>query len=147
MGEVEGIISGLDIKGTGTFKFKIKDNNGLTQEIKIPNSFYVHELKRCLLAPQHWVLEGKDNYPRPKGTRMSQVDEFYSVHWGQAKYQKLILYNPLTNVPILYTTSLLCTYRAFAATFEAMNASFFLQERVLQFPGLGCTIDKPGLVP
>jgi hypothetical protein len=30
VGEVEGTKSGLDIKGTGTFKFKIKDNNGMT---------------------------------------------------------------------------------------------------------------------
>ncbi len=52
-GEVEGIKSGLDIKGMGTFKFKIKDDNGMTHEIKIPNSLYVPELKRCLLSPQH----------------------------------------------------------------------------------------------
>ncbi len=68
VGEVEGIKSGLDIKGMGTFKFKIKDNNSMTHEIKIPNSLYVPELKRCLLSPQHWVQEAKDNYPRPKGT-------------------------------------------------------------------------------
>ena len=53
VGEVEGIKLGLDIKGTGTFKFKIKDNNGMLHEIKIPNSLYVPELKRCLLSPQH----------------------------------------------------------------------------------------------
>jgi hypothetical protein len=51
VGEVEGIKSGLDIKGTGTFKFKIKDNNGMMHKIKIPNSLYVPELKRCLLSP------------------------------------------------------------------------------------------------
>ncbi len=78
--EVEGIKSGLDIKGMGTFKFKIKDNNGMTHKIKIPNSLYVSELRRCLLSPQHQVQEAKDNYPRPKGTRMSQDDEFYYVH-------------------------------------------------------------------
>jgi hypothetical protein len=38
MGEVEGIKSGLDIKGTGTFKFKIKDNDVMTHKIKISNS-------------------------------------------------------------------------------------------------------------
>jgi hypothetical protein len=86
VGEVEGIKSGLDIKGTGTFKFKINDNNNMTHEIKILNSLYVPELKRCLLSPQHWVQETKDNYPRPKGTRMSQDDEFWYMHWGQAKY-------------------------------------------------------------
>ena len=41
VGEVEGIKLGLDIKGTGTFKFKIEDNNGMTHKIKIPNSLYV----------------------------------------------------------------------------------------------------------
>jgi hypothetical protein len=38
VGEVEGIKSGLDIKGMGTFKFKIKDDNGMMHKIKIPNS-------------------------------------------------------------------------------------------------------------
>jgi hypothetical protein len=69
------------------------------------------------------------------------------VHWGQAKYRKLIPYDPSTNVPILYTTASLCAYHAFATTFEAMKAPFFQQERVLQFPGRGCTVDKPKLVP
>jgi hypothetical protein len=101
VGKVEGIKSGLDIKGIGTFKFKIKDNNGKLHKIKIPNSLYVPELKRCLLSPQHWVQEVKDNCPRPKGTRMSQDNEFYYVHWGQAKYQKLIPYDLSTNVPTL----------------------------------------------
>jgi hypothetical protein len=105
VGEVEGIKSGLDIKGTGTFKFKIKDNNGMLHEIKIPNSLYVPELKRCLLSPQHWVQEAKYNFPRPKGTRMSQDNEFYYVYWDQAKYQKLIPYDPSTNVLILYTAA------------------------------------------
>jgi hypothetical protein len=46
VGEVEGIKLGLDIKGTGTFKFKIEDNNGMTHKIKIPNSLYV-EWRGC----------------------------------------------------------------------------------------------------
>ncbi len=120
VGEVEGIKLGLDIKGTGTFKFKIKDDNGMTHKIKIPNSLYVPELKRCLLSPHHWAQAAKDNYPRPKGTRMGQDSEFYYLYWGQAKYQKLIPYNPLTNVLILYTAALLCAYHAFATTFEAI---------------------------
>ncbi len=147
VGEVEGIKLGLDIKGMGTFKFKIKNKDGMTQEIKIPNSLYVPELKRCLLSPQHWVQEAKDNYPRPKGTRMSQDDEFYYVSWGQAKYRNSILYDPLTNVLTLYTAALLHPYRAFPATFEAIEAPFFRREKVLQFPGLGHTIDEPRLVP
>jgi hypothetical protein len=53
VGEIEGIQSGLDIKGMGTLKFKIKDDNGMTHETKIPNSLYIPELKRYLLSPQH----------------------------------------------------------------------------------------------
>ncbi len=86
VGEVKGIKSGLDIKGTGKFKFRIKDNNGMTHKIKIPNSVHVPELRRCLMSPQHWVQEAKDNYPRPKGTRMDQANEYYFLNWGQAKY-------------------------------------------------------------
>jgi hypothetical protein len=126
VGEVEGIKSGLDIKGVGTFKFKIKDNNGMIHEIKTPNSLYIPELKMCLLSPQHWVQEAKDNYPRPNGTRMSQDYELYYVYWGQSKYPKSIPYDLfLTNVPILYTAALLRAYQAFATTFEAMEAPFF----------------------
>ncbi len=125
VGEVEGIKSGLDIKGMGTFKFRIKDDNGMTHKIKIPNSLYVPELRRCLLSPQHWVQEAKDNNPRPKGTRMDQDNEYYYLNWGQAKYRKLVPYNPSTNIPIMYTAILLRAYCTFATTFEALEASFF----------------------
>jgi hypothetical protein len=37
-GKVQGINNGLEIKGKGTFKFEIEDNNGQMHEIKIPNS-------------------------------------------------------------------------------------------------------------
>jgi hypothetical protein len=43
VGKVEGIKSGLDIKGIGTFKFKIKDDDSMTHKIKIQNSLYVPE--------------------------------------------------------------------------------------------------------
>jgi hypothetical protein len=119
----------------------------MRHKIEIPSSLYVSDLKRCLLSPQHWVQEATDNYARPKGMRMSQDNELYCVYWGQAKYQKLIPYNPFTDVRILYTTTFLRAYRAFATTFEAMEAPFFQRERVLQFPGHGPTIDKPKLVP
>ncbi len=69
MGEVKGIKSGLDIKSMGIFRFKIKEDNGMMHRIKIPNSLYVPEFKRCLLSPQHWVQEAKNNYPRPKGNK------------------------------------------------------------------------------
>ncbi len=59
----------------------------------------------------------------------------------------MIPYDPSTNVPILYTATLLRAYRAFATTFEAMEAPFFQGERVLKFSGRRCTVNKPKLVP
>ncbi len=78
---------------------------------------------------------------------MSQDDEFYYMHWGQAKYQKLIPYDPLIYISILYTAASSRSYRAFATIFEAMEAPFFQQERNLQFSGRRHTINKPVLVP
>ncbi len=78
---------------------------------------------------------------------MSQDDELYYVYWGQAKYRKSIPYDPLTNVPILYTPILSRIYCAFTTTFEAMEVPFFRRERVLPFPGRGCTVEEPELVP
>jgi hypothetical protein len=72
--EVEGINGGLGIKGTGTFKFQIEDNEGGVHLIKIPNSKYVPDLKVCLLKLHHWAKEAKDHYPVPKGTKMDTND-------------------------------------------------------------------------
>ncbi len=59
-GQVDGINSGLDIAGQGTFKFNITDNDGKIYAIKNPNSLYLPNLKRCLLLPQHWAQEAGD---------------------------------------------------------------------------------------
>jgi hypothetical protein len=48
---VQGINDGLEIKGKGTFKFKVEEEDGLTHKIKIPNSLYLPGLERCLLLP------------------------------------------------------------------------------------------------
>jgi hypothetical protein len=78
---------------------------------------------------------------------MKLDDEHYYSNWGQARYRKLVPYNPLSNIPIMYTTALLCAYCVITTTFEALKAPFFQQEKVLQFPGHGRTINKPDLVP
>jgi hypothetical protein len=59
-GKVDGINEGLEIAGKGTFKFKIMDNNGMAHIIRIPNLLYLHQLKSCLLLPQHWAQEAGD---------------------------------------------------------------------------------------
>jgi hypothetical protein len=136
MRRVEGIKQGLSIKGVGTFKFKVEDNNGKTHKIRVLNTLYLPELRRCLLSPQHWAQEAGDNYPLLRGTRMESDEQNCVLIWGQGKYKKTIPFNSNSNVPIMYSTSLSFAYCTFAATFETMEANFFCQEHVLQVPGL-----------
>ena len=59
-GQVSGISDGLAIAGEGTFKFTIKDDEGIQHTIRIKNSLYVPDMRRCLLSPQHWAQEAGD---------------------------------------------------------------------------------------
>jgi hypothetical protein len=122
--EVEGIKGGLDIKGTGTFKFHIEDDEGGVHLIKIPNSKYVPDLKVCLLSPHNWAQDAKDHYPVPKGTRMEEDNEALTLIWKQRKHRRTIPYHPLTNTPSFRTAPALRTYPAFVALFEAAEAQY-----------------------
>ncbi len=133
--EVEGIKGGLGIKGTGTFKFHIEDNEGRVHLIKIPNSKYVPDLKVCLLSPHNWAQEAKDHYPVPKGTKTDTNEKALTLIWNQQKYQRTIPYHPLTNTPSFCTALASRTYHAFVALFEATEAQYHQREHVLQMPG------------
>ncbi len=132
--EVEGIKGGVDIKGTGMFKFHKKDDEGGVHLIEIPNSKYVPDLKVCLLLPHIWVQEAKDHYPVPKGTRMEEDYEALTLIWKQCKHRRTIPYHPLTNT--LFRIALASsTYSAIVALFEAAEAQYHQWEHVLQMPG------------
>jgi hypothetical protein len=88
-------------------------------------------MRRCLLLPQHWAQEAGDEQTWMELKRQWPYD--WVLHWNGGK--KTIPHQPSTNVPVFYTASSLTRYCAFAATFEAMKASFFQREKVLQFPG------------
>jgi hypothetical protein len=117
-GQVDGINSKLDIKGEGTFKFNLTNNDGKAHTIKLPNSLYLPNLKRCLRSPQHWAQEARD-----KQTWMRNYRNGCVLHWREGK--KTIPFESTTNVPVFYTASSSQTYRTFAAIFEAMEASYF----------------------
>jgi hypothetical protein len=123
-GQVNGISDGLEVAGKGTFKFLIKDDEGKQHTICIKNSLYVPDMRRCLLLPQHWAQEEGDEQTWMELKRQWPYDCVLTIP-----------HQPSTNVPVFYTASSLTRYRAFTATFEAMEASFFQRENVLQYPG------------
>ncbi len=53
----------------------------------------------------------------------------------------------MTNVPVFYTASSSWSYHVFAATFKAMEASYFRREKVLEYPGRRDLMDNIELVP
>jgi hypothetical protein len=124
------------MKGQGTLVLDINDNNGRPHQIKIPNSLYLPELKVCLLLPQHWAQEARDDYPLPNGTRMKNNARSCTLIWGQGQFRKTIPFNASMNTPIFYTSPWTSAYRAFVSTFMALKAPHFQREHVLQAPGL-----------
>jgi hypothetical protein len=127
MGKVNEINDGLAILGKGRFKFKTTNDNGRVHVIKIPNSLYLPKLESCLLSPQHWTQEAGNSQ-----IWMGNFAHCCVLHWRGGK--KTVPFDSSSNTPIFYTASSSSTYRAFAATFEAMEAPFFLRETVLQLP-------------
>ncbi len=137
-GQVSGISNGLAIAGKGTFKFTIKDNEGTHHTIRIKNSLYVPDMRRCLLSPQHWAQEAGDEQTWMELKRQWPYDCVLSWKGGK----KTISHQPSTNAPVFYTASSSTRYRAFTTTFKAMEASFFQREKVLQYPGCRDLMDN-----
>ena len=86
--QVDGIGSGIAIKGAGTFKFRLEDDDGQVHTIRVSNSLYVPSLKRVLLAPHHWEQEAHDITPNPQGTWMATYGDCILLYWNQGKAKR-----------------------------------------------------------
>jgi len=108
----------------------------------MPISLYLPGLKQCLLSPQHWAQEAGDGQ-----TWMGNFKQECVLNWhGGGK--KTVLFDPSTNTPIFTTAPSSRAYRAFAATFETLEATYYRKETVFQYPGRYPAMDdEPSLVP
>ena len=111
--QLNGIGSGIAIKGIGTYKFKLEDDNGQVHTIRIPNSQYVPFLKRVLLAPHHWAQEAQDKAPNPQGTWMATYDDCIILYWNQGKSKCTIFLSTNTNTPLTRTALGTKSYQAY----------------------------------
>ena len=100
---VTGIAEGLEIAGEGTFVSLIEDDDGQSNAINIPCSFYVIGVKLPLLSPQHWAETAKDKNPIKYGTKIKADDDGCTLLWQQQTRQKRVNLDPLTNKPIFQT--------------------------------------------
>ena len=90
--------------------------------------------------PQHWVQEARDEQ-----TWMGNYRNDCVLHWRGGK--KTIPFQSTTNVPVFYTASSSQSYRAFTATFKAMEALYFQREKVLEYHGRRDLMEDIELVP
>jgi hypothetical protein len=138
--QVDGIGAGLVIKGTGTFVMRIEDDDRETHTTKIPNSLCLPNLRVCLLSPQHWAQEakamGNKGEWEANRTWMENHWDKCVLLWRGGPFRRSIPHSPTTNTPSFHTAAASKTYRAYVATFEACEASFYRREHVLQLPGL-----------
>jgi hypothetical protein len=100
---VDGITDGLPVKGKGTFKFTIRDNNGRWHNIHISKSLYVPGMKKCLLSPKTWVQTEAD-----KKTWMWNFDDCCILFWNGG--QKTVPFSTIANVPTFFTAPSLSMY-------------------------------------
>jgi hypothetical protein len=84
--QVGAINDGLVIAGQGMMVITINDNSRRPHKIKIPNSLFLPDLRVCLLSPQHWAQEARDNHPLPNGTRMENNATNCTMIWRQGQF-------------------------------------------------------------
>ncbi|KAI2493485.1 hypothetical protein MHU86_21066 [Fragilaria crotonensis] len=97
---------------SGTIKWSIEDDDGVTHDIVIPNGLYVKDSPSKLLSPQHWAQTAQDFKPLPRGTWCSTYHDCIQLHWAQRQHTKTVrLTKGSGNIATMYTAP---SYKAFS---------------------------------
>jgi hypothetical protein len=90
----------------GTVRWTIADDQGLEQNIILPNTILDEKAKKIIHSPQHWSQTANDHYPTEYGTWCATLDDQINLLWDQRKYSNSIPLEPnKTNVGIMRSTS------------------------------------------
>jgi hypothetical protein len=97
----------------GTVKWTVADDDGVSHDICIPNSYFVPGCDIRLLSPQHWSQESNDNHPTQDGTWCTTYRNRVVLQWSQLRYQKTISIDPNHgNVATMWTVGGSTKYKA-----------------------------------
>ena len=99
---LRGAGGNLKVKGKGTVKWKIEDDNSKVHTIIIKDCMYVPGISTCLLAPQYWTQQARDHFPRRRGTWCVTYDDACILEWNQRKYYQTIDFDFISNTPMMY---------------------------------------------
>ena len=97
-GVLNGIGGRLKIKGKGTIRWSILDDDGHKHSIKIHDCLYVPDAAIRLLSPQQWSQQSSDHFAIANGTWCATYHDKCVLHWQQNKFQKTVRLDKSTNV-------------------------------------------------
>ena len=109
-GLLNGINGTLPVKGVGTIKWKVLDDQGKEHDWLIKDSLYVPGLSMRLMSPQHWASQFHDNERAWCTTFKNSV----ILHWNKNKFKKTIKLDGQQNVPVMKSAGGIRNYSAFA---------------------------------
>jgi hypothetical protein len=75
---------------SGTIKWSIEDDDGVSHDTVIPNGLYVKESPSKLLSPQRWAQTAQDFKPLPRGTWCSTYRDCIQLYWNQRRFTKTV---------------------------------------------------------
>ena len=109
------------IKGKGTLKWKIEDDDGAVHTIRLKDSLYVPAFKTCLLCTQHWSQSANDHFPQRNGTWQASFSDKIVMYWDQRRYKKTVSWDSRTNTGYLRSAPGAFDYRAYCVGADADN--------------------------
>ena len=126
--KVKGAGDNLQVKGVGTIKWQIADDNGTSHDIYIQNALYVPDLPISLLSPQHWAKQAKDDKPMKDGTWCVTYASYCVLYWDQRRYSNTVPHDLITNTIRLYTLPQTTRYQKKGTALEILaNTAKFLK--------------------
>jgi len=108
--EIKGIASGLQVGGTGTVSYKFQNDKGILKELLLPGNLYAPNSTARLICP--WHLGATSSGCTTDGFQ-SLADTDILTYQGKAT---AVPYDPVYQLPILYTTSGVDLYIRFCSS-------------------------------
>jgi hypothetical protein len=93
------------IKGKGTIRWKIEDDNGIVHTIKLKNALYVPAFKTCLLCTQHWSQSMNNHFPTQNGTWQASYSNHIVLYWDQPQFKRTVPWDARMNTGYLQSTA------------------------------------------
>jgi hypothetical protein len=109
------------IKGQATIRWQLEDDAGQIDAVDISGAAYVPSAPYCILSPQHWAQQSKDDYPRKRGTWCATYGDCCVLQWRQRSHTKTIQHDPRSNVPKFRTAPGTTLYRVSTAVLDEIH--------------------------